>query len=368
MHHASSTVGALAAALAKAQSELLNPEKSLIGTVLSSGTAGPERTFRYAPLSSGLEIIRKTLGRHEIATFQTTDIDDGASLIRLTTILAHSSGEWISSVWPVCPVSETAAPHRLGAALTYARRYALFTLVGIAGDDDTDAPDLPLASPREIRESAPALTKVSPEKPREARSPHRRSRPTPKPALASEASAILRRQLEAELSGVASMEELTAWATRSLPSKNSLTPEDSGTVEEAFAKKLVTLEAAPAKSSQARTNPEAQIQGSSEPALMSDNDPAGLAIPRTIRRRDKRHLKFVASQPCLVCGRRPSDAHHLRFAEPRALGRKVSDEFTVPLCRGHHRALHDRGDEKTWWTEIEIDPAPFAERLWTATR
>jgi len=89
-----------------------------------------------------LEIVRKSLGQHEIATVQTTAIDNEAGLIRLTTVLAHSSGEWISSDWPVCPVAETAAPHRMGAALTYARRYALFTLVGIAGEDDLDAPDL----------------------------------------------------------------------------------------------------------------------------------------------------------------------------------------------------------------------------------
>ena len=93
-------------------------------------------------LSSGLDIVRKSLGQHEIATVQTTAIDQEAGLIRLTTVLAHASGEWISSDWPVCPVSETAAPHRMGAALTYARRYALFTLVGIAGEDDLDAPDL----------------------------------------------------------------------------------------------------------------------------------------------------------------------------------------------------------------------------------
>ena len=95
-----------------------------------------EHTFRYAPLSSGLEIVRKILGQHEIATVQSTAIDNEAGLIHLTTVLAPASGEWISSDWPVCPVSETAAPHRMGAALTYARRYALFTLVGIAGEDD----------------------------------------------------------------------------------------------------------------------------------------------------------------------------------------------------------------------------------------
>lgn len=143
MQHASATIGAIAAALAKAQGELLNPEKSLTGTIRSTVRGEGERTFRYAPLSSGLDLVRKSLGRHEIATVQTTAIDAESGLIRLTTVLAHSSGEWISSDWPVCPVSETAAPHRMGAALTYARRYALFTLVGIAGEDDLDAPDLP---------------------------------------------------------------------------------------------------------------------------------------------------------------------------------------------------------------------------------
>ena len=95
--------------------------------------------------------MRKCLGRHEIAAIQTTAIDDETGLIRLTTVLAHSSGEWVSSDWPVCAVSETAAPHRMGAALTYARRYALFTLVGIAGEDDLDAPDLdaPTAAPKQ---------------------------------------------------------------------------------------------------------------------------------------------------------------------------------------------------------------------------
>ena len=93
-------------------------------------------------LSSGLDIVRKTLGQHEIATVQTTAIDQTDGIVNLTTLLAHSSGEWIASDWPVCAISETATPHRMGAALTYARRYALFTLVGIAGEDDVDALDL----------------------------------------------------------------------------------------------------------------------------------------------------------------------------------------------------------------------------------
>src|SRR6185503_6178042 len=96
---------------------------------------------------SVLEIVRKCLGKHEIAAVQTTAIDKDSGLIRLTTTLAHASGEWVASDWPVCPVTETNAPHRLGAALTYARRHSLFTLVGIAGDDDRDAPDLPEGAP-----------------------------------------------------------------------------------------------------------------------------------------------------------------------------------------------------------------------------
>src|SRR5258705_11950209 len=142
MQRSSETIGLIAGALAKAQIELANPEKSLTATIRSPFPREGDRSFRYASLSSGLDLVRKSLGRHEIATVQTTSIDEAAGLIRLTTTLAHSSGEWLSSDWPVCPVSETAAPHRMGAALTYARRYALFTLVGIAGEDDLDAPDL----------------------------------------------------------------------------------------------------------------------------------------------------------------------------------------------------------------------------------
>jgi ERF superfamily protein len=142
MQRSSECIASLAAALAKAQIELVNPEKSLVGTISSDDPKCAQRAFRYAPLSSGLDIIRKVLGQHEIATVQTTSVDQAAGVINLTTVLAHASGEWIASDWPVCPVSETATPHRMGAALTYARRYALFTLVGIAGEDDLDAPNL----------------------------------------------------------------------------------------------------------------------------------------------------------------------------------------------------------------------------------
>jgi len=156
MQRSSETIGAIAAALAKAQAELTNPEKSLVATIRPDGPGEAERSFRYAPLSSGLDIVRKSLGQHEIATVQTTAIDQTAGIINLTTVLAHASGEWIASDWPVCAISETATPHRMGAALTYARRYALFTLVGIAGEDDIDSPDLntPTAAALEPEKSA----------------------------------------------------------------------------------------------------------------------------------------------------------------------------------------------------------------------
>ena len=142
MQRSSETIGTIAAALAKAQGELINPEKSLVATIRTDRPGAAERSFRYAPLSSGLDIVRKTLSQHEIATVQTTSLDQAAGIVNLTTVLAHASGEWISSDWPVCAIARNATPHRMGAALTYARRYALFTLVGIAGEDDLDAPDL----------------------------------------------------------------------------------------------------------------------------------------------------------------------------------------------------------------------------------
>ena len=141
MHRSSESVAAIATALAKAQTELSNPEKSMVGTIYSNRSDTPQ-SFRYASLSSGLDIIRRTLGSAQIAITQTTGIDQVSGMVNLNTVLLHTSGEWISSDWPVCQISETSAPRRMGAALTYARRYALFTMVGIAGEDDLDAPDL----------------------------------------------------------------------------------------------------------------------------------------------------------------------------------------------------------------------------------
>ncbi len=155
MQQSSETIGRIAAALALAQKQLENPEKDLTATIASPFPREGSISFRYASLAVGLDLIRKALGENEIAAIQRTEIDKELGLIRLNTVLAHSSGEWISSDWPVCQTSEVSAPHRLGAALTYARRYALFALVGITGEDDLDAPDLPINASIQPKTSEP---------------------------------------------------------------------------------------------------------------------------------------------------------------------------------------------------------------------
>ena len=233
----------MAVALAKAQVELTNPEKSLSATIRSDGREGADQTFRYASLASGLDIVRKTLGQHEIATMQTTAIDQTAGFVNLTTVLAHASGEWIASDWPVCAISETATPHRMGAALTYARRYALFTLVGIAGEDDLDAPDL--AAPTG-QASGTKEAKTSNQNGRMnggqavTHTPVRRRGGThPRPAKASlepDKSAALADQLLTELASLISPDAAATWARRILGAKNSLTTADARRVEDAFQK------------------------------------------------------------------------------------------------------------------------------------
>jgi hypothetical protein len=250
MHRSSQSISNLAAALAKAQIELVNPEKSLTATIKSAGPGGKEQTFSYASLSSGLDIVRKTLGQHEIATVQTTGVDQTTGLINLTTLLAHASGEWIASDWPVCSVIETETPHRMGAALTYARRYALFTLVGIAGEDDLDAPDIAAPISQKSEPAKPktsnhksngsgAPTAVAPviklRKGQEARSAE--------PALAADLSASLRQQLLAEISDLHSSDDAAIWAHRSMKQKNALATADAQMVEERFRAKLMTLTA-----------------------------------------------------------------------------------------------------------------------------
>ena len=380
MHRSSEAIGAIAAALSKAQSELTNPEKSLTATMRPDGPGAAERSFRYAPLSSGLDIVRKTLGQHEIATVQTTSIDQEAGLIRLTTVLAHSSGEWVSSDWPVCPVSETAAPHKMGAALTYARRYALFTLVGIAGEDDLDAPDLKPSTAQNIGIVTPPANTNNRLNGRQGASVFSRARAgfsPKKPILEPEASAVLRDQLLAELKDIASADDAAIWAHRILGAKNTLTAADARKIEDAFQARLIILGGtantevidAPLPSVASETQDSSALVLAAPAARMVSKkvDKSRLVHPEPRRFRDKDHVKFVAKQPCLICGRRPSDGHHLRFTQHRALGRKVSDEFTVPLCRGHHREAHRCGDEAAWWKNAGVDPNMAARALWLET-
>ena len=368
MHRSSETIGTIAAALAKAQAQLVNPEKSLVGTIRSEHPSGSERSFRYAPLSSGLDIVRKTLSQHEIATVQATAIDETAGIVRLSTVLAHASGEWIASDWPVCAISETATPHRMGAALTYARRYALFTLVGIAGEDDLDAPDL-VAPTMPAPKAATGKTKDRLNGGPNYRSRGQSANDQQKVAnrartLEPEASAVLRDQLIAQLKGLKSPDEAANWAHRILASKTSLVHADAEQVELAFQLKLSAfMTDQPTIGRQPKTR--RKRRRGLGPATGINKTVLASPVPRRIR--DREHVKSVAQQPCLVCGRRPADAHHLRFAQPPALGRKVSDEFTVPLCRGHHREIHRCGDEAVWWKKTGIDPSAAARVLWLKT-
>ena len=383
MQRSSESIGAIAAALAKAQAELTNPEKSLVATIRASHPRDHDQTFRYAALSTGLDIVRKTLGGHEIATVQTTAIDKEVGLIRLTTTLAHSSGEWLSSEWPVCPIAETAAPRRMGAALTYARRYALFTLVGIAGEDDLDAPDLAAGGNTDTKAGLYIQTSPKPvvdELPSAASGADRKGkviRP-PRIVLATDQSEALRERLIAELSDLKSADEAAHWVHKNLPAKNTLALADAETVEASFRERLAAIEAeqASAGSVQAIVNSGDESTRERSAATDSRETPAPAATvvgrrriaAKTIRLRDKEHCKFVATQPCVVCGRTPAEGHHVRFAQPRALSRKVSDEYMVPVCRAHHRELHRFGDEASWWVGVNIDPLPIALQLWRRSR
>ncbi len=422
MPRSSESVAALGGALAKAQAELVNPEKSLVATIpIGRQGAGAaeveERSFRYASLASGLDIVHKTLSQHEIATVQTTAVEPATGLVNLTTMLVHASGEWIASDWPVCPISDLSSPRRMGAALTYARRYALFTLVGIAGEDDLDAPDLQeraaFSSPSAANEAGNGFAGEagmeaglsSKSRSTAAASRHggrrrREHRSLPPDVLPSAQSGQLRDRLMAEIAEITSSEQAKAWAGEALPIKNTLAVADAEAIEQAFERRLIELGpsadtptetptgrkpsrgVAPAQSN--TLTPEAlepDLRGTeslnagvgraaaeSGEGSTSGVDKSVLTLAEPKRHRSKEHLRFVARQPCLVCGRTPSDPHHLRFAQAQALGRKVSDEFVVPLCRSHHRALHRVGDERGWWKAAGIEPAPFAQRLWQETR
>jgi hypothetical protein len=282
----------------------------------------------------------------------------------------------------VCQITDIASAQRMGAALTYARRYALFTLVGIAGEDDLDAPDLSTVSKAEVELPRADHQTQSDGRGGLANLPPRNggnSAASARPVLAPDESSHLRERLVAELSAINSADDAATWAHRNLPAKNSLTAEDARIVEAQFQARLSTIsEGTPAEGPLNAVPDEAVVSAG---LLATDNRQKSSAVPKQrprkaavralgkiVRLRDKEHRKFVSRQACLVCGRTPSDPHHLTFIQPRALGHRVSDEFTVPVCRTHHRELHRQGDEAAWWGKLCINPVPVALKLWQHTR
>jgi hypothetical protein len=185
--------------------------------------------------------------------------------------------------------------------------------------------------------------------------------------LDAETSCQRRDELLGEITSISSFDAAAAWAKRIIPIKNTLTEGHAREVEGALEAKLGQM-------GNGFDEPQQPLAASTEVGPQRQNgittlatvDRSVLTIGHSPRRRNKAHLKFVAAQPCLLCGRRPSDPHHLRFAQVQALGRKVSDEFTVPLCRTHHRELHRTGDEVQWWEtwDRDVDPLEIAKGLW----
>src|ERR1700731_1170253 len=246
MHRSSDAIGNISGALAKAQAERrIQRNRSL----LSSGPPSPGKPTAPSamPRCRAVWIFRKSLGRHEIATIQSTEIDKESGLLRLTTILAHSSGEWVSSEWPVCPIADISSAQRMGAALTYARRYALFTLVGIAGEDDLDAPDLgadpnpaaELPRPPDQRKQSNGQAAAGQ---RAAAAGAKLPGPSARSFLGEQLSATLRESLIQQMAAINSADEAAAWAHRSLPAKNTLTAADAKIVEKQFRARLSAID------------------------------------------------------------------------------------------------------------------------------
>ena len=262
----------------------------------------------------------------------------------------------------------------MGAALTYARRYAPFTLVGIAGEDDLDAPDITSCEPAAGRESDSRQDRFRPS-PRGSGNGRLRSTESTAVLDAGQSEA-LRDKLLAEIASLASADSAVTWAARARPAKNSFIAADAKLLEDAFEQKLSGFpspvvddvfagDGATATKVRSQDAPQASRIGNDAPRGI-DKSVLAVAAPRRYRNRE--HLRYVAQQACLLCGRKPSDPHHLGFTQPRALSRKVSDEFAVPLCRGHHRAVHRSRDERAWWKQAGIDPIKVARRLWKETR
>jgi hypothetical protein len=289
-------------------------------------------------------------------------------------------------------------------------------MVGIAGEDDLDAPEIAKDEPKANKTAEPGPAPGSGLEPTPARSSQFRTGNTATPAarekLGSEESATARAQLIQEIQTLPEG-DLQPRAIGILKAKNRLSADDAKQVEEAFAARMALQGAsleAPEEPASSPINPKPQLPLVSTEAVKrprgrprkvntaSDHSAASAPSQSTIdeapsasihlqadaapakidkskltfgeprRLRDKAHLKFVSSQPCLICGRSPADAHHLRFTQPRAMGLKVSDEFTVPLCRIHHRDNHNFGDEVAWWERRAIDPIATSRMLWISTR
>jgi hypothetical protein len=199
----------------------------------------------------------------------------------------------------------------------------------------------------------------------------------PRP-LAPEQSAALREKLLVAVENITSVDIAALWAQEALPAKNRLAAADAKLVEDAFEHRLSELAASATAEVADETAPRTHVDiVGAHDTLVKENDDLAqsngidksvlvIATPRRYRNRE--HLRYVAQQACLICGRKQSDPHHLRYLQPRALGRKVSDEFAVPLCRSHHRAVHRAGDEQAWWKAAGIDPVKVARQLWRQTR
>jgi hypothetical protein len=297
MQRSSESIASLAGALAKAQSELTNPEKSLVATIRFNGPGEAERSFRYAPLSSGLDIVRKTLGQHEIATVQTTAIDQTAGIVMPPAAAAAK------------PMPNKNA--RLNGGQTISERIG-----------------------------SKVVSKFL------------------KPILGAGESAMLRDHLVEELKAITTSDDAAIWAHRNLGAKNNLAEADARMVDDAFQAKLAILEeATPSAGSLSATQvpPPGLPWPPVEPAgtLAPDGiDKSKLAHPEPRRCRDKEHLKFVAKWACLICGRRPADAHHLRFAQHRALGRKVRPSrcAAATIARPIAPATKQHGGKNLAWT------------------
>jgi hypothetical protein len=317
--------------------------------------------------------------RKSSSNAQTTAIDSAVGMVNLPTILAHASGEWIASDWPVCPVAETANPHRMGAALTYARRY------------DLDAPEIcapaPAMGPLGSARTAGSAEAASTDRPATGRGidgsagglqlPARshgngRARGTAKPAsppvLSADKSATLRDRLLREIAALPSEDSTTDWAQRALVAKNQLTASDARLLEVAQtatvrALCVRTLRVVRGSGSQGPssfagddtigTNPGPDDVGNDQPARV-DKSTLAVSAPPPLSRQSAPSLYRPTSLPPLwPQAIRPPSPRHL---QPRALGRKASDEFAVPLCRIHHRLVHRVGNEAAWWKDASSCP------------